>query len=124
MNGIAANGFKMPALQGSSARQYAAAASQKQKAAAKAAITRFESALPNGESEQQQRTHVLAQLKKINSSLNRKLQFVLNHDSKQVTVNVIDANTQKVIKVLPPKELQRLNAKLMEKSGVLLDEKI
>ncbi len=65
-----------------------------------------------------------ADLDKISSSLNRKLQYVVDHKSHDVTVKVIDPETDKVIKVLPPEELQRINSKLKETIGFLFDEEV
>ena len=55
---------------------------------------------------------------------NRKLQFVVDHNSNQVIVKVIDKETDKVIKVLPPEELQRLHRNLKESNGFLFDERV
>ncbi|MDR2941157.1 MAG: flagellar protein FlaG [Treponema sp.] len=55
---------------------------------------------------------------------NRKLQFVVDHDSHEVIVKVIDKDTDKVIKVLPPEELQRLHNNLKETIGFLFDERV
>jgi len=51
---------------------------------------------------------------------NRRLQFVLDHDSNEVIVKVIDNTTDEVVRVLPPEELQRLHRGLQE--GSLLSE--
>jgi flagellar protein FlaG len=56
------------------------------------------------------------------SSFNKKLQFVVDHESADVTVRVIDRETDEVIKVLPPEELRRINRGLQVDEGVLLDE--
>jgi len=53
---------------------------------------------------------------------NRKLQFVVDYNSKQVIVKVIDKETDKVIKELPPEELQRLHRNIKETIGLLYDE--
>ena len=53
---------------------------------------------------------------------NRKLQFEVDHNSNQVIVKVIDKETDKVIKELPPEELQRLHRHLKEAIGLLFDE--
>lgn len=63
-------------------------------------------------------------LQKISLAFNKKLQFVINHESNEITVNVIDPDTDKVIKVLPPEELQRLHSKIEEAIGFLFDEKV
>jgi flagellar protein FlaG len=88
-----------------------------------AEVKRFASNLPginplkNIESE-------VSRLEKISLAFNKRLQFVVNHESNEVTVNVIDPDTDKVIKVLPPEELQRLHGKLEEALGFLFDEKV
>jgi flagellar protein FlaG len=53
---------------------------------------------------------------------NRKLQFVVDQNSNQVLVKVIDKNTDKVIKVLPPEELQRLHRNIKNAIGLLFNE--
>ncbi|MDR0663169.1 MAG: flagellar protein FlaG [Spirochaetaceae bacterium] len=66
----------------------------------------------------------VSRLEKISLAFNKRLQFVVNHESNEVTVNVIDPDTDKVIKVLPPEELQRLHGKIEEALGFLFDEKV
>jgi flagellar protein FlaG len=63
-------------------------------------------------------------LEQISLSFNRKLQFVVDHKSNEVTVKVIDRATDKVIKVLPPEELQRLHSRIEETIGFLFDETV
>ncbi|MDR3302872.1 MAG: flagellar protein FlaG [Treponema sp.] len=55
-------------------------------------------------------------------AFNKKLQFVVDHDSNDVIVKVIDPVTDKVIKTLPPKELQRLHDHIEKMIGLLFDE--
>jgi len=55
---------------------------------------------------------------------NRKLQFVVDHNSNEIIVKVIDKETDKVIKELPPEELQRLHNNLKETIGFLFDERV
>jgi len=55
---------------------------------------------------------------------NRKLQFEVDHNSNEVIVKVIDKETDKVIKELPPEELQRLHSNLKETIGFLFDERV
>jgi len=55
---------------------------------------------------------------------NRKLQFEVDHKSNEVVVKVIDKETDKVIKELPPEELQRLHRHLKEAIGLLFDEMV
>jgi flagellar protein FlaG len=67
---------------------------------------------------------IVADLEKISVAFNKKLKFEINHQSSDVTVKVIDPETDKVIKELPPKELQRLHSRLKETIGFLFDERI
>ena len=63
-------------------------------------------------------------LQRISSAFNKKLQFEVDRNSNQVIVKVIDKDTDKVIKELPPEELQRLYSKLQEAVGLLFDEMV
>jgi len=65
-----------------------------------------------------------ADLEKIGLVFNRKLQFVVDHGSNQVIIKVIDKETDKVIKEIPPEELQRLHSNLKEAIGLLFDEMV
>jgi flagellar protein FlaG len=65
-----------------------------------------------------------ADLEKISLVFDKKLQFVVDHASNQVIVKVIDKETDKVIKELPPEELQRLYNNLKETIGFLFDERV
>jgi flagellar protein FlaG len=91
------------------------------------AVKVFEATLP-GNKPGEPKTHaisaVAADLERISLTFNKKLQFVVNHRSNEVTVKVIDKETDKVIKELPPEELQRLHTKLRETIGLLFDERV
>ena len=63
-------------------------------------------------------------LQQIGLVFNKKLQFVVDQNSNQVTVKVIDKETDKVIKELPPEELQKLHSNLKETIGFLFDESV
>jgi len=65
-----------------------------------------------------------ADLQKISHAFNKKLQFVVDHRSNEVIVKVIDKETDKVIKELPPEELQRLHRNIREAIGLLFDEMV
>jgi flagellar protein FlaG len=100
---------------------------ERRKQAQAAAISLFAATMPDGKMTKTQEFKAqapLVHLERISHAFNKKLQFVVNHDSNQVTVKVIDGNTDKVIKVLPPEELKRLNTKLTEEIGFLFDEKV
>ncbi|MCL2442142.1 MAG: flagellar protein FlaG [Treponema sp.] len=66
----------------------------------------------------------VADLQKMGNAFNKKLQFVVDHKSNDVIVKVIDKETDKVIKELPPKELQRLHSNLKEIIGLLFNEMV
>lgn len=61
---------------------------------------------------------------KSNLLFNRKLKFQVNRELNQVIVKVIDRSTDEVIREIPPEEIQRLEAKLKEAIGLLIDEQI
>jgi len=54
----------------------------------------------------------------------RQLRFEVNRQLDEVVVKVIDTRTDKVIKEIPPKEIQRLEARIREAVGLLIDKKI
>ncbi len=66
----------------------------------------------------------LEELETLSWAFNRRLKFTINHDIDQVVVKVIDGETDKVIKELPPEALQRVHARIREAIGLLLDEEI
>lgn len=57
-------------------------------------------------------------------SIDKRLKFSVNQDLNRIVVKVVDANTDKVIKELPPDSLQRIQVRLREAIGLLLDEQI
>ena len=65
-----------------------------------------------------------ADLEKVSLVFNKRLQFVVDTQSQQVIVKVIDKETDRVIKVLPPEELQMLHSKLKETIGFLFDQHV
>jgi flagellar protein FlaG len=93
-----------------------------------AAIERFEASLPgnreSADSAPRELNIAAADLERVSFAFNKKLQFVVDHKSNEVIVKVIDTQTDKVIKVLPPEELQRLHNKLKETIGFLFDERV
>jgi flagellar protein FlaG len=93
-----------------------------------AVFEKFESSLPgNRESADESPLDLnaaAADLERISLAFNKKLQFVVDHQSHEVTVKVIDVETDKVIKVLPPEELQRLHDRIKETIGFLFDERV
>ncbi len=66
----------------------------------------------------------IADLEKISSTLNNKLRFSVDHETNEIIVKVIDPDTEKVVKILPPEELRWAHGKIKEALGVLFDELI
>jgi len=63
-----------------------------------------------------------ADIQHISLVFNSRLKFVIDHESNEILIKVIDNETDKVIKVLPPEELQRMHSDLRESIGFLFDE--
>jgi flagellar protein FlaG len=55
---------------------------------------------------------------------NRRLKFSVNEEIDRVIVKVVDGKTDKVIKEIPPEEIQRLIVRIKETIGLLFDEQI
>ena len=64
---------------------------------------------------------VTAELEKISLAFDRRLKFVIDSDSRDIIIKVIDNETDKVIKELPPEELRRLHDRISETIGFLFD---
>ncbi|MDR2923828.1 MAG: flagellar protein FlaG [Treponema sp.] len=94
----------------------------------KAVVDKFVASLPgNGENaavRQPDIHRMAADVEQVSQTFNKKLHFVVDMQSQEVIVKVIDKNTDKVIKVLPPEELQRLHRKLKETIGLLFNEQV
>lgn len=67
---------------------------------------------------------VLRELEQTSSFLHRRLKYSINSDLNRVIIKVVDADTDKVIKELPPEELQRISMRIREAVGLLIDEEI
>jgi len=67
---------------------------------------------------------VTAELERISLAFDRRLKFVIDQDSRQILVKVIDNETDKVIKELPPEELRRLHDRISETIGFLFDKMV
>lgn len=63
-------------------------------------------------------------LERFAQASNRRLRFVMEHDSNQVLVKVIDGETDRVIREIPPEEMQRLLRSSRDAIGILLDEMV
>jgi len=62
-----------------------------------------------------------SELERISLAFDRRLKFVVDQESREILIKVIDNETDKVIKVLPPEELQRLHSRIRETLGFLFD---
>ena len=65
-----------------------------------------------------------SELERISLAFNRRLKFEIDRESREILIKVIDNETDKVIKVLPPEELQRLHSKIRETIGFLFDRMV
>lgn len=98
------------------------ALTEEQKAAILAQVI---ASLPGGDPER--RTKILAaseELQWVSQAFNKRLEFIVDHESHDVIVKVIDRLTDEVIKVLPPEELQRMCDGIKETVGFLFDERV
>ena len=84
------------------------------------------SADPNGE---QQQPVTNEQIKKAVEKLNKSMMshseavFGIHEATNRVTIKIIDKDTKKVIKELPPEKTLDMIAKVWELAGILVDEK-
>ena len=65
---------------------------------------------------------IVEELQTSTETMHKRLRFTMNEDLDRIVVKVVDARTDKVIKELPPESLQRVQARLREAIGLLLDE--
>jgi flagellar protein FlaG len=61
-------------------------------------------------------------LKKAGDIFNRRLEFKVDEETHRIMVKVIDTETDKVIKEIPPEQIIELAAKIQEMVGLLVDE--
>jgi len=69
-------------------------------------------------------SRIADEMQLVADALNKRLSFSVNRELDQVVVKVIDRSTDKVIKELPPEELQRMHVRIREAIGLLIDEAI
>lgn len=65
---------------------------------------------------------MVQELQTSTETIHKRLRFTMNQDLDRIVVKVVDARTDTVIKELPPESLQRVQARLREAIGLLLDE--
>jgi flagellar protein FlaG len=61
-------------------------------------------------------------IQRVSEAFNRRLSFSINEKLGQVVVKVIDNDTDKVVREIPPTELQHVYERIREAIGLLLDE--
>lgn len=66
---------------------------------------------------------VIQELASMSAAFDKRLSFSYNDKIEQTVVKVIDASTDKVIREIPPAELQRVHERIREVLGVLFDER-
>jgi flagellar protein FlaG len=65
---------------------------------------------------------MIRDLQRVSETFNRRLSFSLNEKLGQVIVKVIDNDTDKVVREIPPTELQHVYERIREVIGLLFDK--
>jgi len=63
-------------------------------------------------------------LEKMVAQFNRRFDISINENIGRIIIKVIDTDTDKVIKEIPPEEIQHMVQRLQEMVGLLVDERI
>lgn len=66
----------------------------------------------------------LRNIEQVISHFNRRFKIRLDDEINRIIIKVIDKDTDKIIKVIPPEEIQHLISKINEMMGLLVDKKI
>ncbi|AEV70510.1 flagellar protein FlaG [Acetivibrio clariflavus] len=69
---------------------------------------------------------VLEAIEKANKAIvgsKRQFEFSIHEKTKQIMVKVIDAETQEIIREIPPEKILDMVAKMWELAGILVDER-
>jgi flagellar protein FlaG len=90
----------------------------------KAAMEKALAALPGYKQSVPTLEKTTADIQHISLVFNSRLKFIIDHESNEILIKVIDNETDKVIKVLPPEELQRLHSRIKETIGFLFDRMV
>jgi len=94
----------------------------------RAALSQVAVSLPGNDERTTSEVHVSdnapARVSGFGLTYDRRLQFVVDQNSNEVIVKVIDNTTDEVVRVLPPEELQRLHRGPQETMGSLLSERV
>jgi flagellar protein FlaG len=68
--------------------------------------------------------HAVAQMNELAKAMNHRLSFSIDDETHDIIVKVVDAETDKVIRELPPAELQKLHKSIKEAVGLLINKLI
>ncbi len=66
---------------------------------------------------------IIRELSQVSAALNRRLSFSVNEKLGEMVVKVIDTQTDKIIREIPPVELQNVHERIKEVLGILFDER-
>lgn len=78
----------------------------------------------NFEEHQKEMTEILQNLEKNLVLFNRRCEIRIDKSINRLIIKIIDKETDKVIKEIPPEEIQHLIANLKTMSGLLFDQSI
>ncbi|MCX7024046.1 MAG: flagellar protein FlaG [Spirochaetes bacterium] len=67
---------------------------------------------------------IISELEQVSAAFSRRLSFSINEKLGEVVVKVIDTQTDKVIKEIPPEELQHVHERIREVLGILFDQRV
>ena len=70
---------------------------------------------------------VIEEIQKANKALERfaqtALEYSVHEKTRTIMIKIIDKETKEVIREIPPEKIQDMAAKLMELSGIIIDER-
>ncbi len=85
----------------------------------------------NGEQEEKEFLFTGKELLKAIESTNEKLQtynskieFYIHKKTKDIMIRVVDADTGEIKREIPPKKMEDIIANILEKAGLLIDERV
>ncbi len=73
--------------------------------------------------ERHQIVDALEKMSKTIELFNKRLKFTIDEESKRIVVKVIDTETNKIVREIPPEEVLRFVAKLHKFLGIFIDKK-
>jgi len=73
--------------------------------------------------ERHQIVDALEKMSKTIELFNKRLKFAIDEESKRIVVKVIDTETNKIVREIPPEEVLRFVAKLHKFLGIFIDKK-